>query len=558
MKKKIIIFLITLFSFSLINSQVNNQFIKAEFDRLLLISQPNFPVKLEIVEKGEMIAIRDQRKIIFAVNQYDKFSEGLSDNGKKFLIQILLAHELSHQFQFNWFKDEIELIEKPVFRMVLEAQADLLAGFSFGNLLAYDVSKKNISESDFSTKDLYDLFEVILDMGISENSIGTHPSRNDRLMSIKHGFAFGMSYYAINNAKNNPELIKSYYGSLEAYDKIVKESYNLLDYSYSSENPFLWCFKLAKRIINYDSDIAKKIMLIRPNGGYKIDWKTTQDNPIVNYDFDYINTSDKTIIAEMEVYVSHILKLSKQNTVYHTRRNSRLHKVIFRPHEIISLKGTLHWDELFGDDSDITSLFEDKIPKLIFPHAGAIESWMSCRYLDQVDSFEKSESIMNYLTLEGKLDNSPFRLAANTIKLLRYLNSDYEKLITGIADFYSYDIKGASFVEYACPIYFDKNAVVKTTLYYPDDDIFRKPISNKIDIFIKYDLFDLESEALEKFNYLISSFDKALVGYTKAENFEVKNEKLVSYEGSENSVDLSLHYDLQLNGWIIDIELYKI
>jgi|GEM_PF-6925836 len=557
MKRCILILPLLLFNFFIVDAQINEEFIKTEFNRLLHVSKPNFPVQLEIVQVGEMVSIKDEGKVVFALDQYSKFSTGLSDSGKKFLVQILLAHELSHQFQFNWLKGKTELLDKPVFRMLLEAQADLLAGYSFGSLLMYDITRKNISESEVSTNDFYDVFEIILDMGIAENSMGTHPSRNDRLMSLKHGMDFGMAFFAIDEAKLHPEIIISYYGSLENYDKKIRKTLNLLDFNYSTENPFSWCYKLAKRIVNYDSNVAKNLVLIRPEGGLGIDWKTTQENPIVNYSFDYMNISDRTIIVEMEVYVSHVLRASSDNSVYHTKRNSRLHRLVFEPREIRTVRGSLNWDEVVTDDSNMTSLYENKMPTLVFPHSGSIESWMTCKYLDQVESFDQTGSIMNYLELESRSKPSSFKLAANIEQLLRYLKYDSEKLSVGVGDFHFYDSTNVFFVEYACPIYFDENADVKTILNFPSDNILKTTKPDDIELFISYVPFEHGNKALEKFNFLINAFDAVLNKHTKHDNFDKEKYKEASYEGPEYDIDLLMYFNEKDGDWSVDIEIYK-
>ncbi|WP_452224596.1 hypothetical protein [Lacinutrix chionoecetis] len=531
--------------------------IRSEFLKLKTISLPNFSTELKIVEKGVMKS-KPNGEVIFSKEQLNKLSSRFSATGVKYLIRILLAHELAHQFQFNWYKGKKELNDKPISRMLLEGQADMLAGFCLGSLFIKETNFNQLETSNIDIEDFYSIFQFMLSIGIDEGTLGTHPSKIDRLLLIKQGLEAGIINSGIELAKLNEDRIINYYGSLDAYNEIINESFKTLDYDINKENIFNWTYKITKKIINYNPEIAKNIVLIKDNNNSTVNWNTKQEYPFVDYNLSYLNISKKPIDINMEVYVSHVSRLKKDSIKYHSKVNVNIHKFRIEPRETKVLQGRLRWNRAENDELGMTELTEDKMPRIVFPDAYSQASIASYSFADAEENSNLSKQKINFLALETSKSGSIYKLAANIKKIIRDFKIDKNNLFLGIGNLYTDQI-GKSFIIYKSPATFDKKTTIEIYRTLFNDALFDVEENYATEIKISYNSFFNKKEATAKLDYVINALDLALPDYTKSIE-DKENYKYISYNSQDVTVEVLFerYYRDTLKNyvWEIEIDIY--
>ncbi|WP_188375399.1 hypothetical protein [Winogradskyella haliclonae] len=559
MKKNTTLFIVYFLLISFSYSQNLESTIKEEFEKLKLVSIPNFDVDLEISDYGKMISLREEQKIIFSKEQFSKFAANLSYQSREYLVRILLAHELAHQFQFNWYKGKIELQDTPILRMLLEEQADILSGYCFGYLLILDnIAENNFSligagGEDFNIDDIYSLFELILEIGVEENTIGTHPSRNDRLMGFKLGMDIGMIQYLKQFAKSKPHLYTR--NDIEKFNRSLKEAYEIHDYDYLKENIFNWSYKISKKIINVDTEAVKSIVFMNDPKKQRIKWHTTIDYPFVDYDFDYINISEKPIYVEMEIYTSHVDRKDKKLEKYHSKRNSDIFKFVINPKKIKNIKGRLRWDKMKNDDFDLTALPNEKMPRIVFPSIQTNSAWISCSFIDEKPSTQTSQEVIDFLSF-GKIKDksiSKFKLGRKILSIISDFKYKPKKLSVGTGQ-YRETNNPHPLITYNSPVVFDNRTQNKMKY------IFHKKTELYSDSFvIEYDDFNSKSNAVNKFNTIIDAFDLALNKYTKEVDIFNEDERVITYIKDNLYIEVAVYKfryrDSNEYFWRLEIEI---
>ncbi|WP_408028927.1 hypothetical protein [Tenacibaculum xiamenense] len=557
MKRKRIFLFLAFFIF-LINqttSQVLDSYIREQFSRIRLIALPDFDIQLEIVDEGKMESLLASRKVIFSKSELNKFSKEFNQLERNFLIQILLAHEVSHQFQFNWYKGKKELQNRPILRMLLEGQADVLAGFCFGHMLIDDLDKLKKSAENINIMDsFYKVFQFILDVGIEESSIGTHPSKTDRLMLIRQGMNLGAAKAIDMDIKRNPHIAKQYFITSSAYQKEVEKILKGMDFDNSKDNIFKWSYRVAKRIMNYNPKVAQNIVLLKDKQTPKIHWHKSQEYPYVDYEFNYLNISEKPIDVAMEIYISHVDRNNPQMKKYQNKRNSKIYSFHIKPKEIKTIKGKLNWDKFDNDYDELTSLKKGTMPRIVYPHANSDEYIMSASFSkDETTQLSKDE--INYLAAipSPNATNTKYKLGSKIKKIIRTLKYNRKDLAFGIGNYYP--LNQGAFIEYKTALSFDKNCSIE--VFKNIKDINQLPLKDYSDeIYIRYPYFKMKEDASNKFKALIEAFDLALPNYEKEDDND-GNSISVSYNLNNIYVDLYLEKNRKTNIWEIEIEIYN-
>ncbi|WP_299362139.1 hypothetical protein [Winogradskyella sp.] len=556
LKAKYVLVLIAFCYYTISNSQIPDSQIRTEFEKLKAISKNNFDVYLQIVEKGEIASLKEEKKIVISRQQLNKFSNQLSQVSKKFIAQIILGHELAHQFQFNRYNNTIEMSNSQIRRMLLESQADVLSGYLFGYLLTYDITMGHLTAEDIDLDEFYKIFEVILDIGIEENALGTHPSKNDRLMSFRQGLVCGMAYYAIDEAKKHPEIVIAYYGSIEKYNQIVKETLEQMDYEFQKENIFMWSYRMAKRVLNYDPEVLSNIILINSPSTKNIKWHTSSDNPFVDFEFNYMNTSNATIYVELEVYTAHVDREDSDYSPFHKKVNASIHKFNLGPKGIKKIKGRLRWDGAENDPEGITLMKENQMPRIVFPSAYSQDSWIYCEYTDKTYNPETTEASIEYLAAAPVPEKNSYKLASNILRILRELKYSPNNTIIGIGDLIKIPNSNHSACHYNSPLQFDKDCKITVRkLIQRDQDLFLPLDFDNMELHFKYKPFKSRQRGLEKYNSIIKAFDMALKDHVKEEDKETYSLQEVFYSSKESNIDVALYRNSD-NLWSLEIEIY--
>ena len=210
--------------------------IREQFEDVKKRSQYTDDVELRIVESGK-ISSQGDGIIVVSHEQINKILNAIPQHLQKHAIRFVLAHELAHQFQFKYYEKSNRLDHNSLSIMILEAQADILAGFAWVQLIFDEIAVDG--KTSFSETDMDKFLNFILDLGIEEHAIGMHPSKNDRLMAAKHGALLGQLAMVEDLRDLDPVNFKKAYGSYSKGIEKINATYKSMDYKVSNkrENP---------------------------------------------------------------------------------------------------------------------------------------------------------------------------------------------------------------------------------------------------------------------------------------------------------------------------------
>jgi hypothetical protein len=571
---------LSLFTFDNTFSQSDSIIIK-EFEKLKLISLPNHQINLDIVETGNIRSLQKERKVIFSKEQFSMLSKAMKNESKYLMIRVILAHELAHQVQFKYYEEKLRLEYNPILRMLLETQADILAGYYFSYLLIDEIMKNDPFISNVKADDYFPIFEKMLQIGIAENSIGTHPSNNDRYMSFVTGYHLGAYNGLASFLKRNPSQSTLYKGNPEIFNNLIKSTLgpvmlDMLSFDYGEDNIIDWSYSIAKKVINFDPHVARNIVLINntEKGSDKIvKWHSSASYPYVEYDLEYINISSKKIYIEMDIYVTQKVDSSSFDLKIH----QRTHRDTLFPREIMHIKGKLRWDAIqFSSVENPYDPFNIETARLVWPSSYNNYQWVSCSYLNEEENYEHSEQLMEFMNV--KPVSNIYDIGNNFLELIRKLKYFPDDLYLGIGDYNFYDHGFfASNIKYNSPIVFDKDAIVKTTFVIPKTKSIYNPILsvNNCQLEITYAPLNNKSEALKKLTEIEQAIDFSLLNSNLRKNKSKHNNKWrksnyrkntsphngnIHYYSTKENININLYMsnDNKKDIWVIRIFIRKL
>ncbi len=552
-------YLITFFTTFLSQCQESVDILNEEFQAIKRSGNFPFEMSLEIIEKGNIVSL-PSGKIRFSKEQLRKITTNIKNKNLRQTLRLLLAHEIGHQYQFHHYKNKKELDNNAISKMLLEAQADILAGYSW----AYSFFSEYFLQGkhkDIQIDDMYELFQFMLELGIQENTIGTHPSKNDRLMSMRLGINIGLIELTYYLAKINPNPFIKEFGSIEKFYEAGNLSRKKYDFDKNTENLFTWSYRMAKKIVNSNPSVTKNIVLYKDPNAQLVKWNTSADSPFVEYNLEYLNISQKPIYVEMEVYTSHVDRVSKYSTIYHNIRNSDIFKFTIKPKEIKTISGVLRWDKDDLDRIGVTHLKAKEMPKIVFPNSESYDAWISCEFVDQNSIDNSSPEIIEFLSASPVKDVTEFKIGAKINQLIRNLKFTPDKLAIGIGNLSVYDqTKGMTEIRYNSTIQFDKNTKTKIIRYFNSLSSFTNPQFEENEIEITYSPILDKNLADRKFQFILRSFRNSLVGFEEQSDFTDPTYLEVNFHKGDLSVDVylesALNKELNKKLWYLGVDIY--
>ncbi|WP_405296807.1 ImmA/IrrE family metallo-endopeptidase [Algibacter sp. Ld11] len=385
---------------------------------------------MDITKSGNIISLPNKtiRLNIDKINSIVKSSNSIV---KEYIIRFIVAHEFAHQMQYQAYKDHPNYMNNDlVSRTIIETQADILASLMllYINFELFDF----IKQKPLLINEIFEeLLNVAIEIGSNEHTIGTHPNKRDRALAFRLGFTNGLGYIYDQRVKANPALNIKMGLTPEIFKKQMDYILNFVD-NKNDEELFAWSYRQAKKILNYDRKVSNNLVLITPPN-QRITFHTGKSHPYVDYDLTYKNIGNKSIIIEMEVFVSLINRINPKSAKSFRKLNVNHYSFYLPPQGTYRIQDKLRWDKGENDPHGILEISKDQMPSIIYPNINTPDAIYSCSYVSK-DSLNKvhQESI-KYLNLLEKEDISlDFMIYINSI--LNTCLVENEDIIQGLGE----------------------------------------------------------------------------------------------------------------------------
>ena len=387
-----------------------------------------YRIKMNITKEGRIVSLPDE-EIQLSLSELKNISSITRKDIRLYIVRFIVAHEFAHQIQYYRYTRESRFMNNDLIsKTLIETQADIMAGFIFF-VLSPEILMYMGSHPQLVDDVLKELFIVTHAMGIRENSLGSHPSKRDRMLAVRLGLMHGFGFVSDQWVKSDiPRAIQNGV-TLELFQKQMENHFRFIDLK-SGEDYISWSYRQAKKIVNYDRTIATSIVLLTPLDD-RITWHTDITSPYVDYNLTYKNIGTKSIYIEMEVYVALVKKEETSSPEVYRKINVNHYEFTLLPGESKVVEGKLLW---LKNESDILGDFElgdHEMPRIVYPGLSSDDGIYSCSYINDLSSQVYQEKI-KYLNLMNSNKAVDFRSFLNTI--LNLYNLNYQDAIIGVGE----------------------------------------------------------------------------------------------------------------------------
>ncbi|MGN7723510.1 hypothetical protein [Chitinophaga sp. 22620] len=279
----------------------------------------NLGVNVKITS-GEVNYSDRNGEIILSRPYLDQIMNRYGPKVYPFCVSFLLAHEYAHQRQFREHPASLLNTASCEQRTLLEAQADVLAGYLFANMWKLGDTLRlqdTVTANSFRTVMAY-----VYDMGTYEFGLNTHPGYKQRRNAFRHGLVYGQL------EGNSSEERKRYLASV-----IMK-----------TDNTDLWPWSLdiAKKIVHFPSVILQDIAILADSIHYR--FHDDERSTMVYYEQKLRNNGKRKIRLTMQYKVigvdTNYYRDPKQIALQGGVKN---HIVEIAPGAEVTLSGDLDW-----------------------------------------------------------------------------------------------------------------------------------------------------------------------------------------------------------------------
>ncbi|RZK40924.1 MAG: hypothetical protein EOO90_13225 [Pedobacter sp.] len=482
---------------SLINNvasaETDETLAKKELDKLNHMFGYRVGIKFSNTEA--ISANKADNNITINLTELDKVST--SDKKMRLIVlRFIISHEFAHHVQFHKYKDNQKVMNNDLMsKTLIETQADILGGFMLMKLSPELIEPDYFKEVDVETM-IYSLVKFVHDHGIREHTEGTHPSKQDRVLSIRIGFSTGLSHNIDEYMKANPHQFAKVGITPEKHKSMFEDIFKFSDYD-TKEDILVWSYRQAKKVVNYDRKIANDIVLTTPNNR-QFKFRTTDDDPYVSYDLTYKNIGDRSIDVTMEVFVFHVKRTEPQAAIYFRKINVKHYKFTLAPGASITINDELLWMHTPNDTTGLTDLPNDFMPRLVYPGSATYDAMISCSYTNDSSDKVYGEhlSVFNFRSDIPKTANfSTFLQALKNAQKLGFMNER-----SGIGKFFD-----ANSFYYSSSLQYDDESETNIVIC-PENG------SSAVEMIFK---MKNEAEVFAKFKELASLLDSALNNFGK-------------------------------------------
>lgn len=279
----------------------------------------NLGVRVKITG-GEVNYSDMNGEIILSRPNLDKIMKQYGAKVYPFCVSFLLAHEYAHQRQFKEHPAALLNTASCELRAVVEAQADVLAGYLFARM--WELGDTLRLQDTVTANSFRTVMAYVYDMGTYEFGLNTHPGYKQRRNAFRHGLVFGQL------EGNSPEVRKRYLAGV-----IMKADHAGL---------WHWSLDIAKKIVHFPTAILQDIAILGDSSHYH--FYDDPSNTMVYYEQRLRNNGKRKIRLTMQYKV-----IGVDTNYYRDPKQIALqggvgnHVVEIAPGAEVTLKGELDW-----------------------------------------------------------------------------------------------------------------------------------------------------------------------------------------------------------------------
>ncbi len=489
-----------------------------------------YRINMTVKQEGSIISLPNQ-EIQISLAELKRISPLINKRVRFYVVRFIVQHEFAHQMQYyKYGNDPKYMNDDPISKMLIETQADIMAGHMLfemsPEIMVYQQSHPQMIDSIFN-----ELFRISHDMGIRENTLGSHPSKHDRLIAVTLGMTNGLGYIFDRWVKQRGLISQD-------FAEMMDKHFYFIDLD-KKEDMLSWSYRQAKKIVNYDRKISSEIVLTTPADKRQF-FYPDKSNPYVDYNLTYKNIGNKSIDVDIEVYVAHV-KLAYPDSLGDYRKiNVDHHKFTLLPGESKILKGRLSW---LKRDYSLTGNFElseSYMPRIVYPGSKFNQDAIySCTYSNDNPSVIYQDSLKGYHFFESE-DFLDFPVFFNLLLNAYSLN---ENISSGIGAIHS---NLPDEIVYASSIQFKEGS-------YTSVNINSQQKISAIEVFF-VDFYSDENKLNATFSEIEKILDKELKSYEKETGQENGNLYLY-YTGKNFDVSIEIYKNEASKEYSIKMEL---
>lgn len=387
-----------------------------------------YRIRMNITKEGTIVSLPNQ-EIQLSIAELKRLSQVTRKDIRLYIVRFIVAHEFAHQIQYYKYANDPRFMNNDlVSKTLLETQADIMAGLIFLQLspeiMQYQKTHLELVDSIFN-----ELFKVTYSMGIRENTLGSHPSKRDRMLAVRLGLTYGLNFVYDQWVMADSDRAIQYGITPQLFKNTKDEQFRFIDLK-NGEDLISWSYRQAKKIVNYDRKIATGILLLTPSNERFV-FHTEISNPYVDYKLTYKNISPKSIDMEMEVFVA-LVGREDPNTPEHYRKiNVNHYKFTLLPGQSKTITDKLLWIKNGNDTLGNFEMVDNEMPRIVYPGGKTDDNIFSCSYSNDTSNIVYQENITS-LNLQGSTKSLGFQAFFN--ELLNHWQTNDENIIKGIGE----------------------------------------------------------------------------------------------------------------------------
>nr|WP_315200975.1 hypothetical protein [uncultured Flavobacterium sp.] len=474
-----------------------------------------YGVKMNVKDKGQIVSLPNQ-VIELSLDELKRISPITEKNIRFYIVRFVVAHEFAHQIQYYRFGNNPKFMNNDlVSKTLIEAQADILAGSIF-LMISPELQVYKETKPEFFKKIFNELFKVTYNMGISEYTLGSHPSKRDRMLAARLGFTNGFTMVYDNWVKM--DTVRAIQSGIthEIFKKQMKDQFRFIDLK-DNEDILLWSYRQAKKIVNYDRKIATGIVLVTPPDKRHFYHESNTD-PYVDYSLTYKNITSKSIDVEMEVFVVLVSREKPDSPENYRKLNVRHYDFTLLPGQTKTVEDKLLWLKNENDIGGNFEMQENEMPRIVYPGKSTEDGIYLCSYTNDFSNRVYQENITNVNFSDSTISFN-FQIFLEKILVLKNFKND--EFIKGIGE---YSTINPDELKYVSSIQLDGETTTSVTI----DNT--QQISLIEVSFPNY--FPEKEKMLAKFNEIKSIIDKH-EGFSKKEEGTVGDNLWAVYSNDE-------------------------
>lgn len=279
--------------------------------------------------------------LIFNLPELIRITNAIGKQYQRDIIRLVIAHELGHQIQYR-------TLGNIKGGLVYECQADIIAGYLIFSLLgqengAWQVKNRTLDATDAryqkKLEEWTDRFNAslaaIFKSGSDYSLNRSHPTNNERLLSLRDGYAYGTIWLFGDFMENDPVLSRSVTApSMRATCERFKSLLGFLP----DDNLVTWSYRHASKIIHSFLPNSKDIVVYT---NWDVD--STNVNCYLTYTQQITNTGNKRITFSYYNQVYSTKPEDPTNTIYWSLLATGNHSITLGPKETRSIQGSLEY-----------------------------------------------------------------------------------------------------------------------------------------------------------------------------------------------------------------------